>query len=356
MLISRLNERYGLDGNVLKWITSYLSGRNHTIKIGNHMSDTVLDQYGVPQGSVIGPILFTLYTAPIHDIISSYNLCSMFYADDTQIYTSCTPSDRDTALSNITNCLTDIFKWAAGNKMKVNPAKTEVLHFTSKFAPQPSPPITMTVGDVQVSPSLEARNLGAIMDHHSSLRPHVNNTCRSATAAIHKIGQIRNCLDENSTLTLVHSFVTSRLDFNNGLLGNIANKDIAQLQRVQNIAARITTKARRRENISPVLKSLHWLTIDKRIQFKILLLTFKALNGSAPHYISELLHNYTPARALRSQSQLLLQVPRFNTQFYGKRAFSITAPTLWNSLPLHIRSITSLASFQTAVKTHLFNN
>ena len=97
-------------------------------------------------------------------------------------------------------------------------------------------------------------------------------------------------------------------------------------------------------------------TEQKRIQFKILLLTFKALNGSAPHYISELLHNYTPARALRSQSQLLLQVPRFNTQFYGKRAFSITAPTLWNSLPLRIRSITSLASFQTAVKTHLFNN
>ena len=194
------------------------------------------------------------------------------------------------------------------------------------------------------------------MDHHSSLRPQVNNTCRSATAAIHKIGQIRNWLDKNSTLTLIHSFVTSRLDFNNGLLGNIADKDIAQLQRVQNITARIATKARRQEHISPILKSLHWLKIDKRIQFKILLLTFKALNGTAPNYISELLHNHTTVRALRSQSQLLLQVPRFNTQFYGKRAFSITAPTLWNNLPLHIRSITSLASFQTALKTHLFNN
>ena len=182
------------------------------------------------------------------------------------------------------------------------------------------------------------------------------NIFSAASAAIHKIGQIRNSLDDKSTLTLIHSFVTSRLDFNNGLLGNIADKDIAQLQRVQNITARIATKARRQEHISPILKSLHWLTIDKRIQFKILLLTFKALNGTAPNYISELLHNYTPARTLRSQSQHLLQTPRFNTQYYGKRAFSIAAPTLWNNLPLHIRSITSLAAFQTAVKTHLFND
>ena len=103
-----------------------------------------------------------------------------------------------------------------------------------------------------------------IIIHHQS---RLSTMSRSAPHWKQEIGQIRNCLDENSTLTLVHSFVTSRLDFNNGLLGNIANKDIAQLQRVQNIAARITTKARRRENISPVLKSLHWLKIDKRIYY-----------------------------------------------------------------------------------------
>ena len=168
----------------------------------------------------------------------------------------------------------------------------------------------ISVGDVHVEPSSEARNLGAIMDQHSTLRPHVKNTCRSAMAAIHKIGQIRNCLNNESTNTIIHSFVTSRLDFNNGLLANIANKDIAQLQRIQNIAARITTKTKRHEHITPILESLHWLPVDKRIQFKILLLTFKALNGTAPKYITELLRYYTPVRTLRSQSQLLLQVPK----------------------------------------------
>ena len=134
----------------------------------------------------------------------------------------------------------------------------------------------------------------------------------------------------------------------------MTERDTGKLQRIQNIAARIVQRARHHEPITPILSALHWLPIDKRIKFKILLLTFKALNGTAPAYISELLHKYTPTRTLRSQHQQLLQAPRFHTQHYGYRTFSVTAPILWNKLPAHIRQHTTMDSFKSSLKTHLF--
>ena len=184
---------------------------------------------------------------------------------------------------------------------------------------------------------------------------HISNLCRSAMTAIRKIGQIRQYLDRQTTLTLVHAFVTSRLDSCNALLANQTEKDIGKMQRLQNIAARIVQRARHHEHITPILSALHWLPIDKRIKFKILLLTFKSLNGTAPTYISDILHTYTPTRTLRSQHQHLLQAPRFNTQHYGhifQRHGTLTMePTPFR----HIHQLSSLDSFKNALKTHLFS-
>ena len=129
-----------------------------------------------------------------------------------------------------------------------------------------------------------------------------------------------------------------------------------KLIRIQNIAARITEKATGLTSTTSLLRNLHWLPINKRIHFKILLLTYKSLSNSIPSYLSELIHTYTPSRALRSQNKHLLQVPRFKTQYYGRSSFTFNAPTLWNSLPLAIRTAPSIQTFKTALKTYLFNN
>ena len=127
-----------------------------------------------------------------------------------------------------------------------------------------------------------------------------------------------------------------------------------QLQRIQNISARITERVRRTAHITPILHKLHWLPVIKRTRFKVLLLTYKALHGLAPAYFSELIQQHTSRRALRSQDQYLLQVPRTRTQYYGSRTFSAVAPTLWNSLPLHIRTAPTMDSFKRAFKQYLF--
>ena len=175
-------------------------------------------------------------------------------------------------------------------------------------------------------------------------------------SSLRKIGRIRSYLDQKTTLTLIHSFVTSKLDTCNALLANLPSDDLMKLQRIQNIAARITTRATRHTSISSILVDLHWLPISKRIHFKILLLTYKALNGSAPPFVSELLHIYVPSRALRSQHKHLLEVPRCNTKYYGQSSFTIIAPTLWNSIPLTIRTAPTLQTFKTGLKTYLFRS
>jgi hypothetical protein len=197
------------------------------------------------------------------------------------------------------------------------------------------------------------------MDKYMTLTSHVNKVCRAACLAIYKISQIRRFIDRHTAERLVHAFVTSRLDANNSLLYGLPGSLIAKLQRVQNRAVRLVLGiGGKRVSISELRRNeLHWLPVKDRIVFKILMITYKSLNGLAPSYVKDLLMSYTPTRSLRSSSQALLVVPRkVSTATYGERAFSVSAPKLWNGLPQHLRNAKSLAAFKTLLKTQLFNN
>ena len=138
-------------------------------------------------------------------------------------------------------------------------------------------------------------------------------------------------------------------------LSGCPSKSIRTLQLVQNAAARFLTGTRRREHISPVLASLHWLPIKFRIEFKILLLTYKTLNGIGPSYLKELIVPYYQSRSLRSQHAGLLVIPRVSKSSMGGRAFSYQAPLLWNNLPVEVRGADTLSIFKSRLKTFLFD-
>ena len=154
--------------------------------------------------------------------------------------------------------------------------------------------------------------------------------------------------------TIIHALISSRLDYCNSLFRCLTDATLSSLQLVQNAAARLLTRTNRRSHITPILASLHWLPVRQRIHFKILLITFKALRGSAPNYISELLKPYTTARPLRPSDQDLLLIPRTRLKTRGERAFSSIAPTLWNRLPLQLRLADSVSTFKSLLKTYLF--
>ena len=165
---------------------------------------------------------------------------------------------------------------------------------------------------------------------------------------------MRKFLSVECTEILVHAFVSSRLDYCNSLLHGSPKYILQKLQRAQNAAARLIKLSRKYDHITPHLMDLHWLPIEYRIQFKILLLIYKALNGLSPSYLSNLLQRYAPVRNLRSSSAFLLQLKRFCLASYGSRAFSVSAPQLWNRLPLNIKLSSSTDKFKCALKTHLF--
>ena len=150
------------------------------------------------------------------------------------------------------------------------------------------------------------------------------------------------------------AFIQSRLDYCNTLYAGVSQSFLSRLQLVQNAAAYLLTSKRKREHITTILASLHWLPVHFRDHFKILLFVFKSLNGLASPYLSELLHPYTPAWSLRSADQKLLGVPKAKRKLRGDRAFSILAPNLWNSLPLHFRQAPSLSIFKSRLKTNFY--
>ncbi len=169
------------------------------------------------------------------------------------------------------------------------------------------------------------------------------------------LAKVKPYLPRKEFESVIHAFITSRLDYCNSLYVGLDQSSLQRLQLVQNAAARLLTGTKKYEHITPVLASLHWLPVRFRIEFKILLIVFKILHGLAPAYLSELLHVHTPVRALRSSNQALLDVPRARLKNKGDRAFSVVAPKLWNSLPAHIRTAQSVGIFKSFLKTHLFS-
>ena len=237
--------------------------------------------------------------------------------------------------------------------VKAQQDKTELLVIGPKH--KVNPPIKgIYVASDYIEASSSARNIGVIFDSHVNLENHVTDTCKMAYH-LRNIARIRNSLSQDDAEILVHAFISSKLDFCNALLYGLPKSVIDRLQYVQNCAARLVTRTRSSEHITPVLRRLHWLPVRQRhITYKILLLTYKAPNGMAPRYIADLLQPYTPTRQLRSSSKNLLVTPKSNLKFYGDRSFQVTAPRLWNSLTNDIRSIQRFDVFKNKIKTLLF--
>ena len=191
------------------------------------------------------------------------------------------------------NRVNDISKWMRANKLKLNKDKTKLIVIFSQHCPRPQLD-TLTFGSESVFSTNAARNIGVTMDNKTNFEKQVASICKSSFYHIRNIAHIIRFLSEESTKTLVNAFVRCRCDSCNSLLYGLLKNQVEKLQRVQNCAARLVVNARRHDHIIPVLRDLHWLPVEQRIIFKILLFTFKALNGLAPPYLSDLVKFYVP--------------------------------------------------------------
>ncbi len=352
ILLSRLESHFHITGPALLWIKSYLTNRTQSVLINGIRSQPVNPKFGVPQGSVLGPVLFTLYVSPLSDIANQHDVMSHFYADDSQLYVSFKKSNPN--LGKLNACINSFRLWMARNMLKLNEDKTELILLGSENNLKVLSSISVSVGDCVIQSSKSVKNLGAIFDSNMSMNSLVDFKVRCALFYLRNIARIRRFLTPAAAKLLIHAYVISRLDFMNSQLYGLPQYQILRLQRVQNIAARLIFRKTKYEHVTPLLKELHWLPIEKRILFKILVFVFKALNNTAPDYISQYLIKYKPTRALRSNSDTCLLVENKTLNSFGSRAFAFYAPKEWNSLPLAVRASKNLQCFKKQLKTYLF--
>ena len=339
----------------MKWVKSYLSDRSQCVAIHDEKSSECKLEFGVPQGSVLGPKKYCMYTRPVADIARRHNMLHHSYADDTQAYTILElPSEWAETSVKILECLKDFQSWMERNMLKLNQEKFEFIVFHPKHKHIQVENITID-GNV-ICPSSYVRNLGICQDNSLTMEKHIATVSRSCYHQIRSISRIRKYITTDACRTLVQSNVTSRLDYCNVLLHNLPDFLLNRLQLVQNTCARLVTGTSRRDHITPVLIELHWLPVEYRSTYKVLLYTYKAQHGQAPRYISNLIEKYHPTRSLRSATKSLLKEPSCRTTTYGSRSFCVSAPRLWNSLPQHIRQTKTLANFKKLLKTHLFKH
>uniref|UniRef100_A0A3B1J3V1 Reverse transcriptase domain-containing protein n=1 Tax=Astyanax mexicanus TaxID=7994 RepID=A0A3B1J3V1_ASTMX len=248
----------GITGSAWQWFASYLEDRSYQVTWQGATSAPCRLSTGVPQGSVLGPLLFSLYTRSLGEIISSHGFSYHCYADDTQLILSFPPSDTQVS-SRISACLNDVSMWMSSHHLKLNPSKTDLLFIPGTTSPHNN--LSISFENSLVTPSAEARGLGVVMDDQLSFSSHIANLTRSCRFLLYNIRRIRPFLSQDATQVLVQSLVISRLDYCNSLLAGLPLRATKPLQLIQNAAARLVFNLPKFSHVTPLLRSLHWLPV-----------------------------------------------------------------------------------------------
>uniref|UniRef100_A0A8C2F3V4 Reverse transcriptase domain-containing protein n=1 Tax=Cyprinus carpio TaxID=7962 RepID=A0A8C2F3V4_CYPCA len=338
----------GISGTALQWFKSYLSVRSFRVSWRGEVSKSQQLATGVPQGSELGPLLFSIYMTSLGSVIQKHGFSYHCYADDTQLYFSLQPDDP-TVVARISACLSDISSWMNDHHLQLNLTKTELLVVPAN--PSFHHNFSIQLGSSTITPSRTARNLGVVMDHQLSFTDHIATT--SCRFALYNIRKIRPFLSEQATQLLVQALILSRLDYCNALLAGLPACTIKPLQLIQNAAARVVFNEPKTAHVTPLLIRLHWLPVAAHIKFKVLMLAYKTTTGKAPTYLSSLVQSYAPSRRLCSASERHLVVPSQRGSKSLSLTFSWTAPSWWNDLPISILTAFSIIFLKKIKKTWL---
>jgi len=346
LLLHRLYE-LGIRDIALDWFRTYLSGRTQSVAAAGVVSTPLGIATGVPQGSVLGPILFNVYLSRLHEVIHPHGVSHVIYADDIQLYASASLTNLAATINRLEACVQDVKSYLASLWLTLNDSKTEFIVLGTKRAVDRLDGICFNTGSTTIPPSSVVRDLGFLIDSTLRFEHQVNKIRSSAFGRLRLIARVRRYWRRRDCNLLVKSLVLSHLTYCMPLLSGLSCKSLSSLQLIINASIRLIHGIKKGQSISWVQNEEKWLSISSLIKLRILLLTFKILQSGQPVYLHSLLQHHLPTRSLRSADQHLLRILR-TKKVTTDAAFSHAAPKLWNALSPSIRALASLTSFKSA--------
>ena len=347
-------KQIGIEGEALCYLESFLTNRTYCVQIGGSLSRTKVLARGVPQGSVLGPILFCIYTIELTNLLRSHGVLFQLFADDTQFYLSLGGiEDSETKINDV---MTDVKRWMNSKQLKLNDNKTECLLVGKKHDLRRLDITKLRILENEFDVMSPIKNLGIIFEPDLSFNKQINQITKIAGYHLRNIAFLKKYLDEKTVKMLIHNFVISRLDYCNALYYGLPNYNLKKIQNVLNRAARLIKGLSPSDRITPALIELHWLPVKARIIFKLCTLTYQALMSGRPVYMRNMLKSFRPGTVMELRhcdDPYRLEVQRSRTNL-GTRAFERSAPGLFNNLPLEVKQSPNCEVFKKKLKTHLF--
>jgi hypothetical protein len=358
IMLDVLRRRFNVQDAALEWFASFFTDRTQVVVSGADSSSVRQLKVGAPQGSVLGPRSFIIYAEDVTDIFPRYQVHHHIFADDMQGTKHAKPSQVSELASELGSCISSVNDWCMSKRLQLNASKTEVMWYGSATNLRKLSPGSMLIpiGPDTLQPTNQVRDLGVYFDSELNMKAHIRRIAGACYYHLRRLRALRGLLGQEVTARLVSAFVLSRLDYCNAILIGLPASTLAPLQRVMHAAVRLVCDLKPFDHISESIRTLHWLPIKQRIDFKVCLLVHQTINGRAPPYLQDLI---TPSvsvlrrSTLRSASHHDLVLQSSHRKL-GDRAFSVAGPRIWNSLPIELKTITDTSVFKRKLKTFLF--
>ena len=335
--------RCGIQSKTLDWFKSYLTNRTQRCSVNGCLSDLTTLKCGVPQGTILGPLLFLIYIDDLPNRLS-FRIPRM-YADDTHI--TYAGSVLHLIQSSLSHDLEKLSKWLVSNRLTFNATKSEFMLIGSRRRSSTLSDTQLSIDNVPIEQVPTVKSLGIYIDENLTWYSHIDKLCKKIASTTGAIKRVKPFVPQSNLLNIYNSLVQSHFDYCSLLGGNCGKTLSNKLQKLQSHASRVITSSNFDVDVDSLFHKLSWkdLTMKSKRQIQNALTVFKSLNGLVPEYLSSkfIKRNKKNYSLRNSVNKLVVPFPRTN---YMKNSFNYSNATLWNSLPCNIRESGSLNQFK----------
>ena len=336
------------------WFTDYLRNRLQSVRLKHVISSPKYVRFGVPQGSILGPILFNIYVNDLKEFLSDCYFVQ--YADDTQIIIDGDIDNLEDLIRRAEEVLCRVKLYFNNNGLLLNENKTQCIFLGSRqYLSEIGNNIHVSFNGTVIKPLESVKNLGVHFDKYMTFEKHVDELCRKVMGTLIYLNRIKKLFDPETRLIVVQSLVLSLINYCFIVWGSTSNVYKQRVQKLQNFAARVAIgTVKKYDHISPFLLQLGWLKINDKFVFEVCVFIFKVLRNIFPNW----LYNFSTVDSVtgittRQANNLVTR--RANTEI-GSRKINTRGPQLWNNLPTSLKDEGSLVSFKNKLRKYLLNN